>query len=263
MYRLFIFFIIFCPLISLGQTKNVKKTENSNRTKLYMDLTYNKHFNSELPRIYNYPHMVGQWRTIDVGKFDNESKERPLKYVIPFSIKSGVSVQTDNGNTFNLGLSYNHYSSKDTLGSRLRYSDQLDFTQGYVMPSEYLLLSGFHLYRSVGLNADYLIEDAINGYHHRVGLGIGVHRIIGSSYHLNLYNTETRNHESFSGKDLTFTDGFWHVQPRFIYQGNITHNEKADLWFVSSFSFNVGGKNPMQPSGPLGHLWSTGFRVEI
>ncbi|MGB0851546.1 MAG: hypothetical protein ACPGTP_09870, partial [Bacteroidia bacterium] len=164
MKQVITFLMLISSFTMLGQIVAKEEQAGSKKAKLYIDLTYNKHFNSELPRIYNYPHKVGQWRTIDVTKLDDESKERPLKYVSPLSMKSGVSVLTDKGNSFNLGLSYNHYNRKDTLGYTLAYSDMLSPTQGYVMTSSYLLLSGFHLYRTVSLEADYLIEDAINGY---------------------------------------------------------------------------------------------------
>jgi hypothetical protein len=251
--------IVISIVFAILMTKSSVAQKSVNWS-LYGELRYNTIFNSESPAIKHMPHTISRWNVLDGNRFTADEKEKPLYYRLPLSVEIGVLLKTRKQNTLTLGLNYNHFGRTDTLGSKLRYSDMLDERHGFVNPSNYTLEGGYHIYRTIGFDVDYLFEDGIGSYTHRLGLGFGVQRLLGSRYFLNHFHDKTKEHSDYSDKDLSLSDRIWIFNPKVSYQGNIYATEKLKYWVVSSFAFNVQEKYEKEP---IGHILSFGLRAEL
>lgn len=250
--KVLVYLLCVCPFLSFAQ--------QDNKPTFYGELSYNKVLNSQMPAIRNMPHEISRFTALDGSQFTNDEKNKPLYYRLPLSLKIGASLTSQKQNIVSIGLSYNHFSRTDTLGGKLRYTDQVDPNAGFVNPSVYQLTSGYHIYRTVGLDVDYLFADAIGSYQHRFGFGLGVQRILGSSYFLNHIDTRNAVNSDFSGQDLSLKDKIWLFHPTTSYQGKVYANELCDFWLVVSTRINVQEKYKVEP---LGNVLSFGARVEL
>lgn len=240
------------PLVSMAQ--------QSNKPIFYGDISYNKVLNTEVPAIRHMPHDAYKWKVLDGSQFTADEKNKPLYYRLPLSLKIGAAFTSKKQNLVSIGLSYNHFSRTDTLGRKLRYGDMIDPSAGFVNPSYYQLIAGYHIYRTIGLDVDYLLADAIGDYEHRLGVGIGVQRLLGSSYFLNHIDTRTGINSDFSANDLSLKDRIWIFNPCVSYQGKVYSGSNSNYWLVAAVRMNVQEKYKVEP---LGNLLSLGVRLEF
>jgi hypothetical protein len=226
----------------------------------FLELSYNKVLNPDNPGIRNFPHPVSKWSALDVEQFSANSKDRPLYYRLPLSINAGLSIETSRKNDLTISLGYNHFSRVDTLGQKLRYSDQVDPVTGFVGVSNYNLTKGYHIYRSIGLDVIYLVNDEIGNYVQRIGLGIGVQRLLGSSYFLNFNNYNLRSQFDYTDNDITIKDKIWIINPCIAYQAKLFSTEIYNYWLTTCFKFPLQDKYKLEP---MGQILNLGLRLEF
>lgn len=244
--------LFILPLISMAQQRNTPV--------FYGQVGYNMVFNAEIPAIKHMPHKVYQWEALDGSEFTADKKNKPLYYRFPLSLTLGATLTSSKQNIVSIGLSYNHYVRRDTLGSKLRYTDQVDSRAGFTNTSYFELSDGYHVYRSVGFELDYLFVDAIGSYEHRLGFGMGIQGILGSRYFLNHLNTQNGENTDFAGENLTLSDKIWIFNPAFLYQSKVYSASKLDYWIVGTARLSVQKKYEVEP---LGNLVCIGIRVEL
>jgi hypothetical protein len=247
--------LVFLMVFSLSSTG-----QDSERLTPIVELSFNTVFNPETPSIKHLPHTISRWDVLDGSKFTEDKRQRPLYYRLPLTLKIGFMLETNKKNSIAIALSYNHFSRTDTLGSRLRYNDQVDQNAGFVNPSYYTLTSGYHIYRTVGVDIHYFLEDAVGSFNHRLGVGLGVQRILGSSYFLNHRHYKTGENTDYSDTDLSLTDNIWIFNPAISYQANVYNLEHTSYWLTSKFAFSAQEK---YERGPLGSILSFGLLVEL
>jgi hypothetical protein len=251
---------VLISLLCLSIWPALSMAQQNEKLSFYGEISYNRVLNTDMPAIKHMPHEVYNYNVLDGSLFTEDEKNKPLYYRLPLSLKIGAALTSEKKNLVTIGFSYNHFARTDTLGSKLRYADMVNERAGFVNPSYYQLVSGYHIYRTIGLDVDYLFADAIGSYQQRFGFGLGVQRLLGSSYFLNHIDSRNGEKSDFSAQNLTLQDKIWIFNPSVSYQGKVHGGDKYDFWLVASARVNVQEKYKVEP---LGNLLSVGLRVEL
>lgn len=235
----------------------------------FVQLSYTKVVLDQGPWVTNFPSTFGRYNytAIDVDELQPDAKSKPLAYRLPLVVELGIAKQTEKDNLLSLGLSYSNFYRCDSTVQRLRFSDQIDPTNGFTMAGEYYANVGLNYlhfrYNSVGLNLNYLMNDKIGKADYRIGFGLGINRILSSYYFLNLTNTNTGEEKDYSHKDLFFKDKKWLISPSVNAQVKVLNVKSGDYWLKSSANFNIYSRSSNAKPNPIGSFVTLGIRWEV
>ena len=260
MNRIIVLLLGFCSIAVNAQNAGLRP---------YVQLSYTKVVLDQGPWVTNFPSTFGRYNytAIDVDKLQPDTKSKPLSYRLPLMLELGIDKKTNKDNLLSLGLSYSNFYRCDSTVQRLRFSDQIDPTNGFTMAGEYYANVGLNYlhfrYTSVGLNLNYLMSDAVGKADYRFGFGLGVNRILSSFYFLNLTNTKNGEEKDYSHQDLVFKDRKWLIRPSVNAQVKVLDVKSGDYWLTSSAHFNINARDRNLAQNPIGSFVSFGVRWEF
>lgn len=232
----------------------------------FIQLSYSRVVLDQGPWINNFPSTFGRYNytAIDVDELQPDTKSKPLAYRLPLVLELGIAKKSHRDNLVSLGLSYSNFYRCDSTLQRLRFSDMIDTNVGFVEPSVYYAdneLIHFR-YNAIGLNLNYLINDAVGKINYRIGFGLGVNRILSSYYFLNLTNAKTGEKKDYSHQDLVFKDKKWLISPSVNTQVKLLNAEFGNYWLTSSAHFNIYSRSSNAKPNPIGSFITFGIRWE-
>lgn len=227
------------------------------QTRFSVQIDYSIVFNQVEPYIYNLPHTESSWMALNGSKFTENKNRKPLSYRLPLSLAVVKDFKTKKGNLFTLGLRYGRYTRTDTLGGRLRYTDMIDPSAGFVNSSVYYLESGSYLYHTIGAHVGYALEDMMGNTKHRLGASLSVEHLFRSTYFLNHIDTRNGTKSDYQNIDLASKDKIWLVMPSVDYSSNILSRETDKWWIAASYRFSLQDK---YENGPLGCIATLGIK---
>jgi hypothetical protein len=234
----------------------------------FAQLSYTKVVLDQGPWVTNLPSTFGRYNytAIDVDELQPDTKSKPLPYRLPLVLELGIANQTEKDNLLSLGLSYSNFYRCDSTVNRLRFSDQIDPSNGFTMAGEYYANVGLNYlhfrYNSVGLNLNYLMNDKIGKADYRIGFGLGINRILSSFYFLNLTNTKNGENKDYSHQDLVFKDKKWLISPTVNAQVKVRNVKSGDYWLTSSAHFDINARDRNLSQNPVGSFFTLGLRWE-
>lgn len=226
------------------------------QSSISVQLDYSRVFNSVEPYIYNMPHQSDRFTAIDGNKFTDDKNAKPLKFWLPISLTVGKDFVVKKGFKLNVGLKYSRYTRSSDQFQRMRFIDQLDSNQGFVMPTRYGIEMSHFLYQTAGATVGLSLDHYIDGVKNRVGLGVNVERIFKSTYFLNGL-TPNDVMTDYSDTDLTSKDNIWIIMPSLNYDTNVLSRHIENWWITTSFRLNLQDK---YEKGPMGHIATLGIK---
>lgn len=171
-----------------------------------------------VPIIYNFPHEVQGFATLDESKFSSDDKYRTASFYLPISLQVGYRKMLDINSNVQIELGLTNMVRRSNSSERLRFSDQIDGQQGFVQPTEFYLEDSY--FRSTLLNVSVGYERVLKEGHF-VSTKIGILSLLESAYFLNLKDASDNKYD-YEDNDLSFNDGFIvpQMSVRYAYELN-------------------------------------------
>lgn len=217
--------LVGCLLLNL----KVLKADTTKQARFYIGSSWTENFSWQQPFqstlspiIYNYPHTFSSFSTLDISKFESNSRVLAPPRFMPISFNFGYSREIKNNGFVQVSLGLMKIANISTDNSRIRFSDQLDGARGFVKPTSITLESSMFTSQMIQLGLGLQKQMKSNHY---ITTGAQINRVVKSAYYLNIQNNRINEAFDFTSTDLTFQDIIWlpSVSLKYSYQfGEIT-----------------------------------------
>ncbi|MFT5723478.1 MAG: hypothetical protein ACI9JN_000592 [Bacteroidia bacterium] len=216
----------------------------------YAGISQVEPFGQKALMVWNFPNIyydkwdalpASEFELLEVGSkmFPNPPK---LKYLIEFGIYRWVNQNGRLHIGFNM---FNVVLQTDDL-SRLRYSDMIEGSRGFVGGSKHGPGNAEVTYNNLSFEPSYFIQQDIKKHNlaHRFGVGLNINIVLRSQYHIfsDVYVDQLLDTEHiyyYTNSDLSIHDKAWSLFPTFYYEFRVWQVKYGEIWLTLSGSNGI------------------------
>jgi hypothetical protein len=217
--------------------------------------------------IRNNPYEIGGYKVIPVHEFSIERKRNVSYLTKPeYSVSSGLQYPIVKNGILGTEIKFSQIVNPVNI-KRIRYSDMVDETKGFVNPTNLKDIKINYAYRVLSFSLSYQIEQKIGKHFtHRMGYKCQYDRLINSVYEIAAIKDNQKIY--YFNKDLKWYDKYWSISHFYNYEIKLYHNKNQTFWLNTQYGFvnpyiSKDIRKDKSYSESNFHLLSIGIKFEI